>query len=43
MCRLFSPAILMRLKFVVLKMFISTIRAFIIEIQLQNEVDFLEM
>gem|GEM_PF-5488929 len=33
----------MRLNFVVLKKFISIIRAFIIEIQLQKGVDFLEM
>jgi hypothetical protein len=43
MCRFLFPAILMRLNFVVLEGFISTIRAFIIEIQLQNGVDFREL
>lgn len=43
MCRFFCSAILMRLNFVVLNILICTIRLFIIEIQLQNEVDFHEL
>lgn len=43
MCRFLLSAILMRLIFVVLEFVIRIIRLFIIEIQLQNEVDFHEL